>query len=181
MATNNERDWFVLKPELNGFSRQFVKFCKRVEVENQTLDEQLRNQALRSLRHEVSIVSANVPLSDDWIKLQLAKNVVLDLAGQSWQLKIKGGSVQVHSPVLSQGSPVDEKNRVRRGHLIERDMQLSQRATSDFIKDMERQRLGPGDWHSIFSLMRDGRDLAEKLKVASVITDKDARAAQLAQ
>ncbi len=60
-------------------------------------------------------------------------------------------------------------------------MQLSQRATSSFIKDMERQRLGPGGWHSIFSLMRDGRDLADKLRAASVITDKDARAAQLAQ
>lgn len=107
--------------------------------------------------------------------------MVLDLASQSWELKIEGGSVQVHSPLLSQGSPIDEKNRVRRGHLIERDLQLSQRATSDFIKDMEQQRLGANGWHSIFSLMRDGRDLAEKLREASAITDKDARAEQLAQ
>lgn len=181
MITNNDRDWFVLKPELNGFSRQFMNFCKQVEVENQSLDEHLRSQALRSLRHEVSLVNAKVPLSDDWVKLQLAKSVVLDLAGQSWQLKIEGGSVHVHSPVPSQGSAVDEKDRVRRGHLIERDMQLSQRATDDFIKDMEQQRLGHGGWHSIFSLMRDGRDLAEKLRAASVIIDEDARAAQLAQ
>ncbi|MCI0485726.1 MAG: hypothetical protein L0229_03910, partial [Blastocatellia bacterium] len=97
---SDERDWVVLKPELNGFSRQFVSFCKRVEIENQELDEQLRNQALSSLRHEVSLQSANAPLSDDWIKLQLAKNVILDLACQSWQLKIEGRSVHVHSPVL---------------------------------------------------------------------------------
>jgi Druantia protein DruA len=181
MNTSKERDWFVLKPELNGFRRQFVKFCKRVDVENQTPDEQLRSQGLRSLRDEVSLVSADAPLSDDWVKLQLAKSVVLDLASQSWQLKIERGSVEVHSPLLSQGSPIDEKNRVRRGHLIERDMQLSQRATSDFIKDMEQQRLGPTGWHSIFSLMRDGRNLAEKLREASAITDKDVRAAQLAQ
>ena len=181
MNTSNERDWFILKPELNGFRRQFVKFCKRVDVENQIPDEQLRSQGLRSLRGEVSLVSANAPLSDDWVKLQLAKSVVLDLASQSWQLKIEGGSVQVHSPLLSQGSPIDEKNRVRRGHLIERDLQLSQRATSDFIKDMEQQRLGANGWHSIFSLMRDGRDLAEKLREASAITDKDAQAEQLAQ
>ena len=123
---NSDRDWFALKPELNGFSRQFVKFCKRVEVENQTLDEQLRSQALRSLRHEASLVNAKAPLSDDWVKLQVAKNVVLDLAGQSWQLKIEGRRVHAHSPVPSQESSVDEKNRVRRGHLIERDIQLSQ-------------------------------------------------------
>lgn len=182
MTINNDRDWFVLKPELNGFSQQFLNFCKQVEVENQSLDEHLRSQALRSLRHEVSLVNAKVPLSDDWVKLQLAKNVLLDLAGQSWQLRIAGRSVHVHSPVPSQGSPVDEKDRVRRGHLIERDMQLGHRATDDFIKGMEQQRLGPsGCWHSIFSLMREGRDLAEKLRAASVITDKDARAVHLAQ
>lgn len=181
MTTSNERDWFVLKPELNGFSRQFVNFCKRVEVENQTSDEQLCSQALRSLRHDVSLISAKAPISDELLKLQLAKNVVLDLAGQSWQFKIENGSVHIHSPVQSQGSPVDEKGRVRRGHLIERDMQLSQRVTNDFIKDMERQRLGANGWHSIFSLMRDGRELAEKLRAASSIADKDTRAAQLAQ
>lgn len=180
MDTSNERDWFVLKPDLNGFRHQFVKFCKRVDVENQKPDEQLRSQGLRSLRDEV-LVSANAPLSDDWVKLQLAKSVVLDLTSQSWQLKIERGSVQVHSPLLSQGSAIDEKNRVRRGHLIERDMQLSQRATSDFIKDMEQQRLGPNGWHSIFSLMRDGRDLAEKLREASAITDEGARGEHLAQ
>lgn len=181
MTTNNDRNWFVLKPELNGFSRQFVNFCKRVEAENQSLDERSRSQALRSLRHEVSLVNAKAPLSDDWVKLQLAKNVMLDLAGQSWQLKIEGGKVRVHSPVLSQGSPIDEKDRVRRGHLIERDIQLSQRATKDFIKDLEQQRLGPSGWHSIFSLMRDGRDLAKKLREASIIKDEDGRTTQLAQ
>jgi hypothetical protein len=181
MATNSDRDWFVLKPELNGFSRQFANFCKRVENESQASHEQLRREALRSLRHEISLANAKVPLSDDWVKLQLAKNVVLDLAGQSWQLKIEGGSVHVHSPIPAQGSAGDEKDRVRQGHLIERDIQLSQRATDEFIKDMEQQRLGPSGWCSIFSLMRDGRDLAEKLSVTSVITDKDARAAPLAQ
>lgn len=181
MTTSNESDWLVLKPELNGFSRQFVNFCKRVAIENQIVDEQLRSQGLRSLRDKVSLISANAPVSDDSVKLQLAKNVVLDLAGQSWQLKIEHGSVQVHSPVPSQGSLVDEKERVRRGHLIERDMQLSLRATDDFIKAMERQRLGANGWHSIFSLMRDGRDLAEKLRKASAITDKSERAAELAQ
>jgi hypothetical protein len=181
MATNSDRDWFVLKPELNGFSRQFANFCKRVENESQASHEQPRREALRSLRHEISLANAKVPLSDDWVKLQLAKNVVLDLAGQSWQLKIEGGNVHVHSPMPAQGSAGDEKDRVRQGHLIERDIQLSQRATDEFVKDMEQQRLGPSGWCSIFSLMRDGRDLAEKLRVASVILDKGARAAQLAQ
>lgn len=181
MATNSDRDWFALKPELNGFSRQFVNFCKRVESGNLLPDERLRGEALRALRHEVSLVNAKVPVSDDWVKLQLAKSVALDLAGQSWHLKVEGRNVHVQSPSPAQGSAAEEKDRVRRGHLIERDIQLSQRATDEFIKDMERQRLGSSGWCSIFSLMRDGRDLADKLKAASVITDKDARAAQLAQ
>jgi hypothetical protein len=32
-----------------------------------------------------------------------------------------------------------------------------------FIKGMEKRRLTPNGWHSIFSLMRDGEDLARKL------------------
>jgi hypothetical protein len=181
MTTSNERDWFALEPELNGLRRQFVNFCRRVATESEQLDEQLRCEALGGLRPDASLERANAPLPDDWVKLQLAKNVVLDLAGQNWQLKVERGRVHVHSPALSGRSPVDEKDRVRRGHLIERDVQLSQRATNDFIKDMERQRLDTDGWHSIFSLMRDGRDLAEKLRTASAITDKDARAQQLTQ
>jgi hypothetical protein len=40
---------------------------------------------------------------------------------------------------------------------------LREPAVAEFIKGMEQRRLGSTGWVSIFSLMRDGRDLAKKL------------------
>ncbi|HVL68776.1 MAG TPA: Druantia anti-phage system protein DruA [Vicinamibacterales bacterium] len=58
---------------------------------------------------------------------------------------------------------VEERARVRAAHVIERDAQLRQPGVMRFIAEMEHRRLHNGEWHSIFSLMRDGRDLAKRL------------------
>src|SRR5438552_2726604 len=44
---------------------------------------------------------------------------------------------------------------------------------------MERQRLGPNGWVSIFSVMRDGRELADKLRIAALLPEGPARLTQL--
>lgn len=44
---------------------------------------------------------------------------------------------------------------------------------------MERRRLGPNGWVSIFSLMRDGRELARELEVSANESDSDERLRQL--
>ncbi|MDQ3258450.1 MAG: DUF4338 domain-containing protein [Acidobacteriota bacterium] len=112
---------------------------------------------------------------------QLPNNVVLDLVGQSWQLKIEGDGIHIQVPQQSGESPSEGKERVRKGHLLERDSQLNQRAVFDFIKAMERRRLTNKGWHSIFSLMRDGRDLTEQLRAAVATTDAAARDSMLAE
>lgn len=56
-----------------------------------------------------------------------------------------------------------EKERIRKAHLIDRDGQLREASVNAFIKGMEKKRLTPQGWHSIFSLMRDGEDLGTRL------------------
>lgn len=65
---------------------------------------------------------------------------------------------------------MEEKARVRRAHLIERDAQLGQASVRAFVSEMERRRLWRGEWHSVFSLMRDGSELAAELSAAGQVT-----------
>lgn len=84
-------------------------------------------------------------------------------------------------PLQQDNSPIVEKERVRRGHLIERDAKLANRAVTEFVRGMERQRLTPKGWHSIFSVMRDGVELSERLAHAARTKDKNERALLLEQ
>ena len=72
--------------------------------------------------------------------------------------------------LVDEGSIETRKAQIRAAHLIERDAQLCQPSVRRFIRDMERRRLHRGAWHSIFSLMRDGRELAERLRQAAQVT-----------
>jgi hypothetical protein len=105
--------------------------------------------------------------------------VILDLVAQGWSLQVKSGQVFVRSPLKLNGTPTDEKDRIRRGHLLERDSQLGKKSVADFVKGMERRRLTKTGWHSIFSVMRDGRELADKLKRAAATDDEHSRASLL--
>ena len=68
----------------------------------------------------------------------------------------RGGkaSISLRSPKLEGVSSDEVKRRICEGHLLERDAQLREPATREFIKSMEQRRLGPKGWVSIFSLMR---------------------------
>jgi hypothetical protein len=48
--------------------------------------------------------------------------------------------------------------------LVERNAQLRDPAVVDFIQSIERRRLTKKGWHSIFSVMRDGGELAPSLR-----------------
>lgn len=91
--------------------------------------------------------------------------VMTDLATQEWMVRVQGERVEVKppDPVID---PLADKARIRRQELINRNAQLRQPSVLRFVKSMERQRLHDGRYVSIYSLMRDGRDLAEGLRKA---------------
>jgi hypothetical protein len=96
-------------------------------------------------------------------------HVLCDLRAQGWLFRLDAKRISALPPGTVGMSAADSKARVRAAHLIERDAQLSQRSVRRFIRDMERRRLYVGAWHSIFSLMRDGRALAQDLRYAAAL------------
>jgi hypothetical protein len=92
--------------------------------------------------------------------------VLRDLALQGWTVHASDGRVQVEPPAAEADSQA-EKERVRRQELIKRDEQLKQASVRRFIAEMERPREFGGSFVSIFSLMRDGRELAMTLEAVS--------------
>lgn len=89
--------------------------------------------------------------------------VVSDLATQGWIIRVRGERVDIRppEPVTDRAA---EKARIRRQELIKRNAQLRKPSVQRFLDSMERQRLHDGQYVSIYSLMRDGRELAEGLR-----------------
>lgn len=90
-------------------------------------------------------------------------SVIVDLIAQGWRVKQTSPAILLE--FQAEDSPEAEKARLRRAHLIERDSQLREPSVTAFIRGMEKRRLTPTGWHSIFSVMRDGSELAQALTV----------------
>lgn len=95
---------------------------------------------------------------------RLCASILCDLRGQGWVITVERNRVTAFPPGVIGTSQLERKEQIRASHLIERDAQLVMPATRVFIREMEQRRLFNGDWHSIFSLMRDGRELAADLR-----------------
>lgn len=114
-----------------------------------------------------SLVAALVQVNHkDRPSLHAAALVLTDLAMQGWPVRVRNQRVQIKPPTIVAGDPDAEKSRVRQQELVKRDAQLQQPATRDFIAGMERARLFGDVFVSVFSLMRDGRELADALRQA---------------
>jgi hypothetical protein len=98
--------------------------------------------------------------------LQAAGLVLTDLAIQGWHIRVRQQQVWVAPPSQLEGDRSAEKARIRRQELVKRDAQLRQPSVQTFIRSMERAREFKGRFTSIFSLMRDGRELAAGLAEA---------------
>lgn len=92
-----------------------------------------------------------------------ATSVLADLLEQGWPARITaGGQVEVR-PAAGGASPEKEKERVRQQELMKTREQLRTPSVQRFIRKMEAPREHRGQFVSIYSLMRDGRELASQL------------------
>lgn len=89
-------------------------------------------------------------------------SVLVDLIAQGWKVKKTWPTIILEFE--AEESPDAEKARLRRALLIERDSQIREPSVTAFIRSMEKRRLTPTGWHSIFSVMREGSDLAQSLR-----------------
>ena len=97
--------------------------------------------------------------------LKAAMNLLTDLIGQKWGIRVtEDDKIEVCQPDVNHLNPMAEKARIRDQEIIKRNEQLKQPAVQQFVTMMERRRYHEGRFVSIFSLMRDGRDLSASLR-----------------
>jgi hypothetical protein len=173
--TSDEQGSITLTPRLGALQEKYVDFCRKIEREFARGESAERAEVLVQLRDELA---RDFPVEGEDLELLFVSSVTLDLVGQGWELNVDGKGVTVRPP---EGGGHSSKEIVRTGHLLGRDAQLRERSVIEFIRSMERRRLHANGWHSIFSLMRDGKDLAERLEEVRDFEDDDARERALSQ
>ncbi len=174
--TDAQESVFELNSTLSRTSHtRFLRFCRRVE-QGLKAGELARSTVLEQSREELS--GSYDLLNTDQVKLQFVSRVILDLVYQGWELEVNGAGVRIRS-LQPRDAPHATKEQVRAGHLLGRNAQLREKSVIEFIKGMERRRLHAKGWHSIFSLMRDGRELSEKIEAVNAIKDEREREAAL--
>lgn len=89
-------------------------------------------------------------------------HVLADLVELGWQIEYRRGAVVGQRPTAGTGN--DERSRRRQAMLARRTEQLREPAVRDFVSRAEQLRFESGHPTSIFSLMRDGRELAAALE-----------------
>lgn len=164
----------AIKPHLAGQEDAFCGFCRLLVKLIKVSESSTRDRAIETARSEIESFAAVAP-NKGHVALQFACSVVLDVVAQGWEVAVVRGTITLRSPQVANISPVDLKQRIRAGHLLERDAQLRQPSVREFIKSMEQRRLVKRGWVSIFSLMRDGRDLAPTLEAAAQDTRVERR------
>ena len=165
-----------IAPEVGHLQANLVAFCRRLSRAFRSADglaqrvQQLRQQACEYLER---------PTIDE-LRLMLVCNLLLDLALHGWTIESRRSKIVLLPPEKHNESPTLQKDRIRQKHLIERDAQLSEPAVQEFIKGMERRKLTSKGWHSIYSVFRDGEELALNLRRGIGYKDLEERTRYLA-
>lgn len=166
-------------PKLNGKDKKFRKFCRQLAKQLHEAGDLALPTVIARAREKVQSLVVG-PASNADVALQFSASVVVDIVAQGWTLKAGRSKVILQSPKTEGATPMEIKQRIRAGHQFERDAQLQESSVKAFIRSMEQRKIGPTGWVSIFSLMRDGRELSSKLRVACEETNDDKRSQILA-
>ena len=146
-------------PVLAAFARSLRR------IASATSSDEDRRGALERSTQEYLDGEQAWPAADRQI-LVAAGLVIADLAEQGWQLHVRRDGVEACPSSQITSDVLAEKTRVRQQELLKRDEQLRHPAVRSFIRSMEHRRLHGKCLVSIFSLMRDGRELADSLRSA---------------
>ena len=95
------------------------------------------------------------------VKLWFTKSILHDLHKHNYELQLHNNN---KSPGLKVKRPEQSRSHIQESHLINRDKQLSKDSIKKFIKGLETTKLFNSEWCNIYSLMRDGNELADKLE-----------------
>ena len=164
MRTDTNDDWIVVAPPFSHRGESGKIFRNHAEALEALNEKPLSHPTALGRLTEISLNDAAV--QGQATALTAAVNLLSDLAGQGWSIRVsESGVVEVCPPDVEHLDPRAEKDRIRAQELVKRNEQLKQPSMQRFIKAMEWRRLHRGHFVSIFSLMRDGRELASSLRV----------------
>ena len=135
------------------------------------MDDEARARAVTEALNATRADIERAAIEDRAI-LDAATRVLCDLVRQRWGVRVRNQEVEVSQPEELRADAQAEKERVRRQELLKRNEQLEQPAVTRFVRGMERQRLHGDRFVSVFSLMRDGRELAAALGKARQLSER---------
>lgn len=165
MSRQGHNGWVVLSPPFAESSLARSVFREHAH-QLATLIEQDADDA--TMGGALEAVRVAVPKEEWSTKLIAALSVLTDLARQRWLVRVTdAGEVEVQRPVGKCLDHHHEKARIRSQELVKRNEQLSEPATRKFIESMASPR---GQQMSVYSLLRDGRELAASLRQLRALT-----------
>lgn len=170
-----ESSWIDIRPALTTGCRAeevFLRFAR--ELASFSAEGGRRDWGQLSRLRTEAIVRAEA-LAADSVRMRLIVSSLCDLVAKGWEFRFEGGSASLKPPGEGVMTDLQNKARVRESLLVERDSQLRQPSVQVFVKEMEKRRLGPRGWSSVFSLIRDGPELSQKLRAANDEKCEDAR------
>jgi len=174
MKSQSTRAWAALTPPLRGHHSRaaYLELGKAVAKAVKIVDEEARTEAIDALRADF-IKTVGKSRYQESAALLAGGLVIIDLAIQGWPIRVRAEAVEVQPPEQSGVGLAEEKNRIRQQELVKRNSQLRQPSVARFLDSMEQVRLHQGKFVSIFSVMRDGRELAASLSDAREKTGSD--------
>ncbi|MCB9764448.1 MAG: DUF4338 domain-containing protein [Alphaproteobacteria bacterium] len=173
-----DREWVALTPTLEGDAAAAYRALAEGLVAARG-ERRAPRAADVDAQLAVALVACGEADGEAAPRLEVAARVACDLARQGWGLMVDGDGALMVAPPLKLTEVMEEKRRVRAQLHVAREEQLDANATREFVRKMETQRLHEGCWVSIFSLMRDGRDLASRLRAVNLSEEGDERLAAL--
>lgn len=141
-------EWIEFRPKLKAAERRkFLEMAKCIA-------KGATSAAREAARTEKPALSASIHL-------------LCDLSEHGWSARIRTPKSNPTVEIQRQSSYLqsdEQRDLVRKQHLRARNEQLHKASVTKFIRSMERRRNVNGAFVSIFSLMRDGRELASALR-----------------
>ncbi len=172
MSQQAHKKWVTLNPALSEQSlarRVFREHAKRLV----TLIKQDADDA--TMGREFEVACGKVPNEERSTKLTAALSVLTDLARQRWLVRVTGtGEVEVQRPACEHLDVRREKERIRSQELVKRNEQFREPATRKFIESVVSIK---GRQMSVYSLLRDGRELAASLREVRALPSEQRLAA----
>ena len=169
-------EWIDFSPTFPT-RKERAQFFSRIKplIKSASGDLTVRLKAVEKCREELGgrVGQASVPAAD-----RAACLILADLIAHGWKCRVRKETIKVARP-LESADLVKERERVQHQLHVERNRQLQSEAVKEFVESVERRRLHRGNWMSIFSLMRDGSELAAQLRSFRKSTQGDSNASDL--